>query len=433
MTSFLLVTHGTAGDILPFARIGAILRAAGHEATLLTHAPFAAVADRAGIGFAALDTPESYEVQLAGTPDLVKARRPADVLRFYERTGQFAMLRRELGELVRRHRPGETVLVGRHTSALSVLIAAELLGAPCAWVAVSPAQALVHTVALVHMEHGLSAGVDAVRREWGLPPVGDWRGWFDSPDRQIGLWPPWFDAAGTPARPEFELVGFVTEDLDPAPLPAPVVSMLATDPPPVLITGGSGWLRRDFYRIAVDAVATTDRAGLVVLPHADLLPTPLPADFQWQPRLPFSAVLPRVGAILHHGGIGAGVQALRAATPQVILAEGADRPDNAHRLAAAGLVEVVPPAQWSVGVVARQLTRVLARADAAGGRREPVSGLDGGEMRAAEILTSMTRRDRGVGSGSAALRRRLRRLTPAQRERLSRHLDTMTDPRTGPT
>jgi len=47
--------------------------------------------------------------------------------------------------------------------------------------------------------------------------------------------------------------------------------------------------------------------------------------------------VPQAGALLHHGGIGTAVRALRSGTPQVILAHGADRPDNAARLARFGL------------------------------------------------------------------------------------------------
>jgi UDP:flavonoid glycosyltransferase YjiC (YdhE family) len=428
VATFLMVTHGTAGDVLPFARIGAALRAAGHAATLLTHAPYAAAAARARIEFVPLDTETSYVDRLAATPDLVDARRPADVLRFYERTGLFAMLRHEVDELARRHRPGETVLVGRHTSAVSVLIAAELLGAPCAWVAVSPGQALVSSIAVINMEHGLAGGINAAREACGLPPVSDWRAWFASPDREVGLWPAWFDAAGSPSRPGFELAGFATEDLDQAPPPESVTSLLETVAPPILVTGGSGWLRRHFYQIAIDAVAATGRAGLVVLPHAELLPAALPPDVHWVPRLPFSAVLPRVGAILHHGGIGAAVQAMRAGTPQVILADGADRPDNADRLATLGLAEVVQPGQWAVPVVAEKLTRVLARAATAGPPRAPADVMEPGQVRAAEVLASMLGQPRRPASGQLTLRQRLQHLSPEQLDRLRKRLDTQGGP-----
>src|SRR5689334_1514068 len=74
MSGCLLVTHGSAGDVLPFVRIGTELRARGHQGTLLTHAPFAG---RAGLDFVAIDTPEAYERTQRDSARLLAAHRPA--------------------------------------------------------------------------------------------------------------------------------------------------------------------------------------------------------------------------------------------------------------------------------------------------------------------------------------------------------------------
>ncbi|MFC7763085.1 glycosyltransferase [Catellatospora bangladeshensis] len=62
--------------------------------------------------------------------------------------------------------------------------------------------------------------------------------------------------------------------------------------------------------------------------------------------------------------IGAGRAGRRAAaiasgTPHVVLAHGADRPDNARRLHALGLAEWLPAARWQVDAVAELIIRVL--------------------------------------------------------------------------
>jgi UDP:flavonoid glycosyltransferase YjiC (YdhE family) len=117
-------------------------------------------------------------------------------------------------------------------------------------------------------------------------------------------------------------------------------------------------LHADFYSAAIGAVARVGRPALVVTPYRDLLPDPLPAHARWVPSLPFAAVLPAVDAIVHHGGIGTAMRALRSGTPQVILAHGLDRPDNAARLAHLGLAEWSTPDGWHVA--SKMLGRALA-------------------------------------------------------------------------
>jgi UDP:flavonoid glycosyltransferase YjiC (YdhE family) len=365
MALFLMVTHGTAGDVLPFVRIGQELTGRGHDVTLLSHAPYAGAAARAGIQFVPIDTDASYAAQLAGTPELLHIHSPADLRAYYRRYGLMEQLRGEVAELVARSRPGETVVVGRHTSAMSALAAAELMDAPLAWVAVAPAQLMLAPIAFSLMQRGLADDLELVRRSHGLAPITDWRRWFNSPELLLGLWPSWFDSAGMPAPERVRLTGFVLGDEDagaedPGALSEPVAAMLADPRPPVLVTGGTGRLLHPrFYDCAVSAVAATGRVGLVVAPSRGLVPDRLPAGWHWEPRLPFPTVLPRVAALVHHGGIGTAVRAMRSGTPQVILAHGVDRPDNAARLAAYGLTAWAQPARWEPADLAAPLAAAL--------------------------------------------------------------------------
>lgn len=414
MAVFLMVTHGTAGDVLPFLRIGRTLARDGHVVKLFSHAPYATAAARAGITFVPIDTEASYEAQLAHSPDLLNLRGAADLREHYRREGLIDQFHAEIAELVRHHQPGRTVLVGRHTSALSVLTAAELLGAPAAWIAVAPAQTMLAPIASMYLAHGLAGDLDRVRRSYSLLPVADWARWFNSPDLLLGLWPRWFDTAGTPAPDGVELTGFVLgDDQDGLPgmtvatgrgaptVPEPVATMLTARVPPVLVTGGTGqMLHPRFYDSAVAAVAATGRTGLVVSPRRDLVPRQLPVGWRWAPRLPFPEVLPRVAALVHHGGIGTAVRALHSATPQVILAHGVDRPDNAARLAASGLAWWQPAQRWTPADLAVPLAAALATAD--GGKRATAlaDGPHAGAERAARALQELARRGSRLADGA---------------------------------
>ncbi|MEV4415768.1 nucleotide disphospho-sugar-binding domain-containing protein [Catellatospora sp. NPDC049609] len=59
------------------------------------------------------------------------------------------------------------------------------------------------------------------------------------------------------------------------------------------------------------------------------------------------------------GREGRRAAAIASGTPHVVLAHGADRPDNARRLHALGLAEWLPAARWQVDAVAELIIRVL--------------------------------------------------------------------------
>lgn len=368
MTTFLMVAHGTDGDVLPVLRIGRELRRRGHDVALLTHARYSRRTREAGIRFVAVDTTAADESSQAddraGVNEL-GARTDLDQVRaYYERHGFFAQLRFECRALRRLHRAGDTVLVGLTLSSLSVLTAAELLGAPVACLAASPHHLAVRDRAAAEYAQIFGKGLDAVRHEFGLNGVRDWPAWLSSPRLQVGTWPAWFDAAGAPAPPGTRLAGFVLadEDGDEGGLPPGVL-----DGETVLIAGSSGRLTgAAFYRAAVSAAVSLGRPAVVVTRTRSLVPGPLPPTVRWFSRLPFKDAIPRAAAVIHHGGIGTAARALAAGTPQLILAAGFDRPDNAARLAAAAKAEWLPESALRPEQVAESLAAVLSRGRAGG-------------------------------------------------------------------
>src|SRR4051794_6384462 len=322
MALFLMATHGTDGDVLPFTRLGKVLRGRGHDVTVLTHAHYEGRVREAGLEFVAVDTMDEFERNLADTALLVDASHPGQLREFFDRSSLFDQLRVECEELVSRCRPGETVLVGRAASDMSVVAAAEVTGAPRASVALSPTQLLALPGAAATFQEMAADGVDAVRRSFGLGPVGNWVDWLGRCDLGLGLWPRWFDLAGPMAPYGTRLTGFVLPDEDEdGELPAEAAAVLDGPVAPVLVTGGTGrLLHKQFYEVCVDACRDLDRPVLLVVRHRDLVPDRLPPGMTWLPRLPFRVVMPRVAAVVHHGGMGTIARALLSGTPQVILA-----------------------------------------------------------------------------------------------------------------
>jgi len=80
------------------------------------------------------------------------------------------------------------------------------------------------------------------------------------------------------------------------------------------------------------------------------LPAVLPAGALHVSHAPFSALLPRLSALVHHGGIGTSAQALAAGIPQLVVPFAHDQFDNAARLHRLGVAvrlrTQAPAAEW---------------------------------------------------------------------------------------
>ncbi|GAA3194212.1 glycosyltransferase [Actinocorallia longicatena] len=380
MGTKLLVTHGTDGDVLPFVRLGSLLRERGHDVTVITHAPYGPAIERRGLGFVAIDTEAEYERQLADTAPLLAGNRLDRWRGFYERNGLFGQITAEYEAIAERHVPGGTVVIGRHTSALSALMAAEGLGAPAVWAAVSPIQIMAERPARHLYATALKSGLAGVRAAAGLDPVTPW----GRPDLQLGFWPGWFDEAGARSSGTL-LTGFPLADDRSFPVPPAAAELLQGPVPPIVVTGGTGRMMHPaFYERAVAGCAEAGLPALLVVRHRDLVPRPLPQNVHWVPALPFHSALAGAGAILHHGGIGTIARALVSGTPQVILAHGVDRPDNAERLAASGLAGWLPAASWRPDLIAALLheavrtgAETLTAADGLAGAVQEIERLAG--------------------------------------------------------
>jgi rhamnosyltransferase subunit B len=397
MSQIFMVTHGTAGDILPFVRLAQGLRERGHEPVLITHQPYEEYAHRVGAEFVPSDTVAAFDNHMVKTADLLESRTAPEVRRFYEQSGAFDQIWTECDILAARHRPGDTILVGRYGTALSVLIAAELLGAPAAWLVLYPSQLMTSPVQEYILKKALEAELNRGRATYGLGPVTDFPAWLRSPRVMLGLWPEWLDAAGPPAPPHVRVTGHVGGDelgVDDfwGQVPEQIAALTSGPVPPVLITGGTGRaLHEEFYRVAVGAAAELDWPTLVVSPYRDLLPRTLPSTMTWMPRAPFAQVLPLFAAILHHGGIGTVMRALRAGVPQVIMPHGFDRPDNSVRLAGLGLAQFTPQGEWTVPAVCAQLRQAVADTGYRARAMAVMAGDDAGKSvtAAAEALEAM--------------------------------------------
>jgi UDP:flavonoid glycosyltransferase YjiC (YdhE family) len=89
------------------------------------------------------------------------------------------------------------------------------------------------------------------------------------------------------------------------------------------------------------------------------VPKDLPETVKHFRYAPFSLVLPRAAALVHHGGIGTTSQALAAGIPQLITPFNFDQPDNAIRVRRLGAGRSLKVTTYDSNTAARALEQLL--------------------------------------------------------------------------
>jgi UDP:flavonoid glycosyltransferase YjiC (YdhE family) len=401
--NILLIPIGSHGDVHPFVSLGLALQGRGHQVTVITNPHFAGLATSRGLSFIPLGTEQDYHETIEN-PDLWK---PLEGFRLVMSATQ--RMARPLIELIRVHDvPGDTVLVAPRT-ATAARIAQEAWGVPLVTIDLQPA-AIRGAVdpPVLHMHRILKflpigarrwlykvgdlrmidpltlPPINELRAEFGLPPTARFLDWWASPQRILGLFPPWFAPPQVDWPPQVALSGFpLFDEADATTLDPNVEQFLSSGLPPIVFTAGSAMLHAaDFFQAAVDACVRLGRRGLLLARFASQIPRDLPDGVRHFSYIPFSQVLPRSAAIVHHGGIGTTAQGLAAGIPHLVMPLAHDQPDNAHRLERLGVARTLLPAKFRGPAVARALSAlldsptVLSRAREIAGRLDPSADMD---------------------------------------------------------
>lgn len=407
-----LATVGSHGDVHPFVGIGQTLASRGHEVTVHTSGMFESLVRSAGLGFSAFQTEEHFRRQIRH-PHLWHPRKGAKAI-----FGDLVSENLEASYLeLKRLADRDTVLVGS-SLALSARIVHDEVGCPGATVHLSPSimrssiappklpglfmpawlpMALKRKLWEVGdkrvIDPLICPKLNELRGRVGLPPVSRvLDGWWNHPERIIGMWPEWFAPAASDWWGQFAHAGFpLYDESDVTPLPENLETFLGAGEAPVAFTPGSAMISgQRFFAAAIEACARLDRRGLLLTRHAEHLPANLPPTILHVPYAPFGKLLPRCAAIIHHGGIGTTSQALRAGLPQVVTHFAHDQLDNAHRLQRLGVGKGLPAQSVTGKKLAKVLGALLAdplviSACRATARRETGDGL----ARAADLIEAL--------------------------------------------
>lgn len=377
----LIVAAGSHGDVLPFVGLGRELQARGHAVQLFAAGVFAPVAAEAGLAFTEVLSAAEYRRFLADR-DATDPRKGMHLLA----QAVIGTQRRCLALLERACEPGRTLVVGS-SLAWAARLLGELRRVPVATVHLSPswfrsvhrapalgplgpmerAPAFVKRLAWRLMDrHFLdplfTAPFNTIRAEHGLPPVDHvFDRWMHGADLTLGLFPAWF----APPQPDWpaglQLAGFPLYDHgDGAALPPAVQRLLDAGEPPVAFTAGTANVSSHaFFSASVRACELSGRRGLLLTQDASQLPPTLPPQVAHVGYVPFKALLPRLAALVHHGGIGTTSQALLAGVPQLLRPMGFDQFDNARHVITLGAGRQLLPRQYTPARVAQALDQLI--------------------------------------------------------------------------
>lgn len=318
----LLSTFGTAGDLLPFANLAAALARRGHAVTFHSWAhargwcPAGAAFVAAGGDVTAAEVASNFTWSLGAAS-------------FVEQVGRFARLFYGLGDGPGRARAyfegACEAFAGHDLAVINVLdhvgqAAAERLGLP--WICFAsrpppdPAQADPFYAPLDHaLGELLSSVVGAPRR------VRMFR--QHAPRGTLAACSPRLATPGP--VPGVVLTGAWRAAPDDASLPPEVEAFLAAGPA-LLATFGT---MPDLHGRSAALIAAAEAAGWrAILQVLSPPPRPLPSSeaiLVTEARLPFAALLPRVAAVVHHGGAGTLHEVLCAGRPSLAIPHMADQ------------------------------------------------------------------------------------------------------------
>jgi len=204
--------------------------------------------------------------------------------------------------------------------------------------------------------------LNALRKELGLKPVRRvMRDWWNSPQCILGLWPEWFGPPQPDWPKQARLAGFpMYDERTVLALSPELKDFLDGGDAPIAFTPGSAMRHgKDFFQTATDACVKLKRRGLLLTRFAENIAPSLPANVKHIDFAPFSLLLPRCSALVHHGGIGTMAQGFAAGIPQLTMPMAHDQPDNTLRLRRLGCGDGLMPNRFKTGAVAAKLKGLL--------------------------------------------------------------------------
>jgi rhamnosyltransferase subunit B len=347
--------------------------------TVVTNEYFEPVVREAGLEFTAIGTREAY-LSLQSNQDIW---HPLKGFKFLLKDA-FLPLVRPVYDLLSGFNPKETVVISSfytfgarvaHEKWKFPFVSVHLQPAcftsahkPAAgtpmpeWLPVWSKRLILNSLEKMFIDPMVAPTINPLLAELGLPKARRFLGsWAHSPQKIIGLFPDWFAEPQPDWPSQTELAGFYSYDRKgQKPLAKEILQFLDTGDPPIVFTPGTANTHgNDFFKASIEVSCLLGKRALLLTSHRTALPDHLPEGVVHCDYLPFSTVLPRAAAIVHHGGIGTAAQGMAAGVPQLVVPRAFDQPDNGARLERLGIGTSLPPARYRTQA-AQKLDHLLA-------------------------------------------------------------------------
>lgn len=389
---FAIITTGSHGDVHPFIALALALKYRGHEVVLFSNPYFENLIIGAGVAFEPMGAMLDLR-DIKTFPNLMHPwRGPSVVVNQLLIPNMHASLD-ELGPKLEAFAPD--FVVHHHicmgvpwvTDELRIPRAAVVL-APMLWFSrgddfVAPGWGGEDPAPWVRylrrwaqrsgrggmLRFMFDRPINAMRRERGLEPIRN-AYLYSTRDSALGLglWPeqfrPVFDTDPRPSK----VCGFPWFDLNPTQhastteLDQFVDACHAKGTPPILFSLGTAAVHvaGKFYDIAAEACQRLNRPGVLLVGNSGCRPKGLSETIRAFDYVPFSQIMPRCAATVHHGGIGTTAQGLRSGKPTIIVPHSHDQFDNAARAFRLGVSLTVRRSRLSTSRLVAALTRVIS-------------------------------------------------------------------------
>ncbi len=362
----LILAVGSYGDVLPLIGLARRLQRRGHHIVFFSSAQFSELAQKAGLTFVPLGSPNDYE-EIADNPNLWHPHKGWRII--MQRLTSHA-LHSAYTVLCQHLEPGRTVLISstlgfvarliqetHHIPQVSVHFSPGVFHSAYAppkmpnvylpdWLPIWLKQGFWRAIDLAVIDPVVSPSLNQIRRELGLKPVSRiFHTWLHSPDRVLGLFPEWFAPPQPDWPPNTSLTGFPLYDhTHDTVLPEKVEQFLDQHPLPFVFTPGSAnKFGKAFFREAARTCQQITHPAIFLTRYPEQLPRDLPPFIEHFSYVPLSQLLPRSRGLIHHGGIGTCAQALRAGIPQLIQPLAFDQFDNGERVQRLGVGHTLLP------------------------------------------------------------------------------------------
>jgi len=379
-------TTGTGGDIQPFIAMALGLHERGRRVVMLLPKFHEDAAKVAGVPYETFGTHEEFQAALSN-PALWDERKGwgviwngaiphlnvlHDMIQRLSTHEPCVVLSHPLlipiAALARSIRP-DLHIVAAYLAPSNLCSSYDLLTAGSQrippWIPFSWRQSLWRLIHQVWIDPTTLPSLNAARALHKLPRVPHFfEHLLKAPNASIGLFPEWYASVQADWPRPFLAGNFPSSPMRSAATAAlsPELERFLSDgDSPIVFTPGTGHQHAaSYFSTAQEALKRLRRRGLFITSHAAQVPHPLPPNILWQAHVPFAMLLPRVAAVVHHGGIGTTAEAFRAGVPQLVVPFAYDQFDNALRAKRMGVADVLLAKRLSARRMHRQLVQLLS-------------------------------------------------------------------------